>query len=114
MTNTNGAEVKKNIKRFGASTLRNVSIAFDKSIGEAANVAKQKAPWTDRTGDARNSITASGPKDTNKSLIWYLAILMSYGVYLELKNEGRYRIIWPTMNAQRNNILANVKGTLSL
>lgn len=59
--------------------------------------AKQNAPWTDRTGNARQGLHGF-VEDLSASIV---AIVLShgvyYGVFLELKNQGRYAVIMPTL-----------------
>jgi hypothetical protein len=60
------------------------------------NEAKRGAPWTDRTSNARNSIKGEAEADSN-AVTAYLSIGMYYGVFLELCNGGKYRIVLPTI-----------------
>lgn len=78
--------------------------------------AKQNAPWTDRTSNARQSLRGyrdgeapAAPAGENASdypdphdlardvVAIYLSHGMNYGVYLEGAMQGRYAIIWPTI-----------------
>lgn len=107
-------DVKKAMRKMGDKTRNNVIAAFSISMQQKEAEAKQNARWQDRTGAARSSITASGPTEEKGNLKWFLSILVFYGVYLELKNEGRYRIIGPTMFGNNNNVLTNLKKALDL
>lgn len=65
--------------------------------------AKQTAPWTDRTGNARQTLfSASELAETVVRL--YLSHGMEYGVYLELGFQGRYAVILPTLQAHYGQI----------
>lgn len=66
--------------------------------------AKRDAPWTNRTGNARNSIqgTAGWDGDTLKVI---LSGGMHYSVYLELANEKKYAILKPTIDKNAPKIL---------
>lgn len=103
------ANVLANLDKYVDMETLKMGSNMSRAMAEAENNSKRMAPWTDRTGNARNSIfghVVSG-KD---SFVGYHGIGMSYGVYLELANQGRYRVIWPTMDLLRNrllNILAN-------
>lgn len=59
--------------------------------------AKNNAPWTDRTGNARQSLHADVEVIARQAVILYLSHGVSYGVYLEVAFAGRYAIIWPTL-----------------
>jgi hypothetical protein len=85
--------------KYTDTMMRKASDGMGRAIGEAENYAKQTAPWTDRTGNARNSITGSGPITEDGTIKTALAIGMFYGLYLELSNGGRYRVVWPVIEA---------------
>lgn len=69
--------------------------------------AKVGAPWTDRTGAARNGLRGTVEVSGNRAEL-VLSYAVDYGVWLELANHGRFAIVIPTM-AQT---LADVKGDL--
>jgi hypothetical protein len=74
-----------------------VSIAFDAIEARAVTYARENAPWTDRTGNARNGLQAkhvSEPMVVHKLVVFHT---MPYGVWLELRWSGRYAIIGPTL-----------------
>jgi hypothetical protein len=79
--------------------------AFQQWATLAQNTSKQNAPWRDRTGNARNSIFGVGVKEDR--IRAYHGIGMFYGVFLELSFQGRYRVIWPTMEALKG-VLGNM------
>lgn len=57
---------------------------------------KTNAPWTDRTGAARNGLhtTTDYPR---KQYVIVFAHSVSYGIWLEVANSGDYRIIMPSV-----------------
>lgn len=57
--------------------------------------AKQNAPWTDRTGNARQGLFGYTRNERQK-LTFRIAHSVRYGVYLELAHQGRFRILRPT------------------
>lgn len=74
-----------------------VGLAFDSMEPRAENYARQNAPWTDRTGNARAGLFA---KHQNKPLQEHSLTVyhtMPYGYWLELRWSGRYAIIGPTL-----------------
>jgi hypothetical protein len=60
--------------------------------------AKRHAPWTDRTGNARQTLFSVVDVQKDK-VILYLSHGVEYGVFLELCNEGRYAIVMKTLQA---------------
>lgn len=74
-----------------------VDLAFDFMKPRAESYARTNAPWTDRTGNARNGLFATHEKVPMvvHRLITYHT--MPYGLWLEVRWSGRYAIIGPTM-----------------
>lgn len=91
------ADIKAAMNNWSALMMVQAANGLGAAIGEAESQAKRNAPWTDRTGNARKSITGSGPEVTPTNMRAALAIGMYYGVFLELSNGGKYRIVWPTV-----------------
>ena len=71
--------------------------AMEATMAEAEAEAKREAPWTDRTGNARNSIGGYTDDSNKDNPVGILSIGVYYGVFLELKNNGKYRIVWPML-----------------
>ncbi len=59
--------------------------------------AKENAPWTDRTGNARQALHSFVRELSSDTVALYLSHGMSYGVFLELRWAGRYAVILPTL-----------------
>lgn len=75
-----------------------VSIAAA-TIGFAKEVeayAKENASWDDRTGDARSGLHAQGQQRFTKYTIT-LYHTVDYGIWLEVRWDGKYAIILPTI-----------------
>lgn len=77
--------------------------------GPIETAMKEGAPWTDRTTNARNGLTATHVKaETNKH--WILCFhTVEYGIYLETSNDAKYAIIMPTIRS----FAPRVMGTLT-
>lgn len=65
----------------------------------AEGYMKVNAPWTDRTGNARNGLTATADLSQAGSgtYIIHLYHKVPYGIWLETRFAGRYAIIWPAV-----------------
>jgi hypothetical protein len=74
--------------------------------------AKQHAPWTDRTGIARQGLVAR-VFPTAAAVVIVLASLAEYGIWLEIAHQGRYQIVLPTLNAHRGEIAAALQRLVS-
>lgn len=84
----------KHFDRKVENAIRGVMRYWD---GPAEKYMKTRAPWTDRTGNARNGLAAeyfTRGKGNHGILMRHS---MSYGIYLETRNSGRYAIIMPTV-----------------
>lgn len=59
---------------------------------------KDNAPWTDRTGNARQALYAEAERLTGQAAEIILAHGMDYGLWLELANAGRFSVISPALD----------------
>jgi hypothetical protein len=64
---------------------------------DIVNWMKENAPWTDRTGNLRQSLWADVAQRLNEISISFDYGLY-YGVFLEFKHQGRYAIIAPALD----------------
>jgi len=84
--------------------LKSLKQRADQAIGMYAetgalklqNDARAGAPWTDRTGAARQRLTGTSDKQSYGYLLT-LAHGVYYGIYLELAMEKRWAIIMDTI-----------------
>jgi hypothetical protein len=72
---------------------------------------KSQRPWRDITGNARRGLRVR-VKQTSPGFIMYFIHSAEYGVYLELKNNGRYAILFPTMRTTVEEIKAALRGIM--
>jgi hypothetical protein len=74
--------------------------------------ARTHAPWTDRTGNARQGLFArySGGNGNHVITVYHT---VSYGIWLEVRFAGRNRIIQPTVTAEGNRVMAGLGGLLA-
>lgn len=103
--------IQNKLRQLENNTRRNLERRVELTTAQAEQSAKNDAPWTDRTGNARRSI--NGSTITTRDMITaYLSIGVYYGKYLELSNVGKYRIIEPTVQQYRPKYLRNLNGIL--
>lgn len=95
----------------------NVEARLDEELEDFARECevymKANAPWEDRTGDAREGLSAEATENEvkgNKGVT--LAHGVTYGVYLEFKDGGKFAIIIPTMEVMGPELMARVGGLL--
>ena len=76
--------------------------------GQLEATAKQRAPWQDRTGNARAGLRGETVVGSNEVKI-ILAHSVDYGIFLELARDGRYAILKPTLDAATPDIYRTYK-----
>lgn len=78
---------------------------------EIENWMKANAPWTDRTGNARQTLHVE-VMATIHQITTELAHGMYYGIYLERKNAGRYAIVTPAVDHWTPILMADAQALL--
>ncbi len=76
---------------------------------EIENWMRDNAPWTDRTGNARQTLYTAVRQVANEMVELILSHGMDYGVFLETKNMGRYAIIAPALDEFGPKLWADVQ-----
>jgi len=77
------------------------------ATGEAA--MKRGARWTDRTGNARNGLSAKAEHERDHHSI-VLAHGVKYGVFLETRWAGRYAIVGPTSQSLGRQVMSGLNN----
>jgi hypothetical protein len=86
------------INTIGPKVKRAMVAAAGYTATAAEQYMKDNAPWTDRTGAARNGLGSQVVVNRNfVSVVLYHSV--PYGPFLELRWDGKYAIIEPTMAA---------------
>lgn len=75
--------------------------------GTMEGYAKSHAPWTDRTGHARQSLHA-GVDVRDDQQVLFLSHGVEYGIWLELARGGNHAIVGPTADAHLSRIRQTV------
>jgi hypothetical protein len=65
---------------------------------QISNWMKANAPWTDRTGNARQALYTDVEQVVNQMVTLILSHGVEYGIFLETLNAGRYAIIGPALD----------------
>ncbi|ADQ06506.1 conserved hypothetical protein [Caldicellulosiruptor hydrothermalis 108] len=77
--------------------------------GNLEAYAKENAPWTDRTGNARQGLHGGVDINGKDSYTLYLSHGVEYGIWLELAHDGNYAIVGPTIDAHLQRIKETIK-----
>jgi hypothetical protein len=101
-------------RNIGDYAQRLLSAVFDLAqyfAGKIESFAKQHAPWTDRTGNARQGLTARAFRTATAVTIvlWHS---MAYGIWLEVAHAGVWGIILKTIEAHQQQFMRAVEGLM--
>ena len=93
---------------------RLLNAVYDLATFFAAKIeaaAKTNAVWTDRTGNARQGLTARAFRAaTAVTLILWHSV--EYGIWLELASAGKYAIILKTLEESYGPYMAAIEGLM--
>jgi len=103
-------EVRLRMDQYGRDVSRTIHrvAQYWQPVLEA--YAKDHAPWTDRTGNARQSLHTFIEELSADTVALYLAHGVDYGVHLETMGAGKYSIIAPTLRAHYSQIADMLRG----
>ena len=90
------SRMRKRLHTLDVESEREIAACFAFQAGRSTAWMKSNAPWTDRTTAARNGLHAVA-SHTPRQFELILAHAVSYGIWLEVCNSGRYQIILPAL-----------------
>lgn len=93
----------------GFSTRFNLKLKgfFEFQETKVQDYMRNNAPWKDRTANARQGLFAKAfQAEGTHGIICYHT--MPYGIWLEVKNNGEYAIIVPTIQAEGRRIMVQM------
>lgn len=91
------APLFKGVKVLDAQTDKGIAGVVEYWDSRIEAHMKLKAPWTDRTGNARNGLFARAGHKPGVMHWIDLGHGMPYGIWLEIRFGGRYAIVFPTL-----------------
>lgn len=103
----------KAIEQYGDKVLVAVQAVAGRIATQMEGDARNSAPWTDRTGNARSGLFGTAERDAARKLV---VIYLShgpdidYGVWLELAHGGNFQIIMPTVERHLPDIHADLQA----
>jgi hypothetical protein len=80
--------------------------------GRVETHMKTRAPWTDRTTNARNGLAAEAVKLSRSRFAIILTHAVEYGIFLEVKNNGKYAIIMPTIKVYAPKVMKTLTNIM--
>lgn len=91
-------DLTKRLDQFGPHAKRSMVAAAGYTATQAESFMRSQAPWTDRTGAARNGLRSQVVVSSNKvAIVLYHSV--AYGPYLEVRWGGKYGILLDTVAA---------------
>ena len=102
-------EMLGRLDRLERQTPRALKAIFGRQASITTGQMKANAPWTDRTSAARSGLLCTDISQGDQyGLI--LAHAVSYGIWLEIANHGRYQIILPSLRMAMRELEAMING----
>ena len=98
-------QVRRNIGEYGNDAKSAIREGLDYWAPQIEADAKEKAPWTDRTTNARSGLFTWVETEDGVGRL-YLSHRVFYGIFLERKHAGRYAIVMPTLQAFEGRVMA--------
>lgn len=99
------------IKKLPEHIDKRVDILLDFYSIQGVEYMRINAPWTDRTGAARNGLFSQVFSDDDLKKIVF-AHSVEYGIYLETMESGQYQIINPTIRVVGARLMAGLDKLL--
>jgi hypothetical protein len=90
-------DLAEKLGRVDDTARRAMSLACRVNAPRIEGWMKSNAPWTDRTGNARNSLAARHQVVGKDSDVITLSGSVPYQLWLEVRWSGRYAIIGPAI-----------------
>lgn len=99
-------------REYVAAIRRGVRTIADRYAPEIEAWMKSNASWTDRTGNARQTLNTDVHNLTADMVEIMLAHGVEYGIFLELANAGNYAVIAPALDVFGPRIWADVQAMM--
>lgn len=96
---------------FDSKAQAAISLYVDTAALTLQDYMRANAPWTNRTGQARQRLVAKGQKVSEGWRIM-LAQGVDYGIFLELAHEKRFAIIQPTITSQGPDVMKGFENLI--
>ncbi len=97
------------VDQFGTELRAGIYAILKRYEPEIEAWLKANAPWTDQTGNLRQSLWADVQVLTHNIMIQF-DYGLDYGVFLEFKNAGKFAVITPAYDLFAPRIFADIKA----
>lgn len=106
------SKLRKNVREVPREVDRRITPVVDYDAAYGQGYMRANAPWTDRTGAARNGLFAI-PGHYGKIHEIFLTYSVYYGIWLEVANSGRYQILQPVLLLLGRKLMRDLEGILN-
>lgn len=96
---------------LAATAAEKVAMVMEAGADRIQNYAQSNAPWSDRTGEARDGLTAEVFLEGGEVVI-ELYHQAEHGKWLELIQDGNFAIIMPTLETLGPEVLAEAGASV--
>ena len=107
----NEGSLGRNIDTLDERIHRFIKTDLDVAASRGEAEMKAKAPWRNRTWNARNTLWAEADSRPGFYQL-YMGHGMEYGIYLEKSNGGKFQIIMPTLIATARAFMESLEEML--
>jgi hypothetical protein len=112
-------KIPQNANRMGVKLLGELFALATFTASKMQSEARSNAPWNDQTGNARQGLMAKSYRsyaaDLSGGRIVVGAVLyhtVPYGIFLETRFSGKYRVIMPTVLRNAGQMMAGARGII--
>jgi hypothetical protein len=106
------SSLRSNVHRFNNKLQRSIDAVVDYDAAYATNYLKTNAPWHDDTGAARSGLVAI-PSHFGSTQEILMAYSVTYGIWLEVANSGKYAVITPAMRVIGNKLMSDIQFVMN-
>jgi len=96
--------------RFGLP--KAIQYVGEYNANEGQNFMRANAPWTDRTGNARQGLFARYFRTGDFSFVIVLWHSVPYGIWLELAHDRKYKIIEPAWRRTGQQVMSDLNRVM--
>lgn len=107
----NSSELHRNLRNMDRKVENAVAAVVEYHSSKGESQMKVNAPWSDRTGAARTGLHTATSHEVGTHTIIF-AHSVPYGIWLEVKNSGRYEVIMPTVRDTGAQLMQSLNGLL--
>lgn len=107
------SEIEKNIDSIPGFLDKAVAATMKYHEAGAENELKTTAPWQDQTSNARNGLAARYVGSDGSKHTMVLFHQVPYGIWLEVRFDGRYAVILPTVQSVGPKVLKTIQKILN-